>query len=163
MDKWYLVQCRPRQEARAEENLIRQGYVCYRPQHLVEKVVRGRRKAVPESLFPGYVFIQLGERDGWATLRSTRGVAALVSFGGRPAEVCPALIALLREREQAEDAAQEPVFAEGERLRVTEGPFADLEVIYVGMDGEERAVVLLNFLHREQRLRMALKDLKSAE
>ncbi len=29
---WYLVQTKPNQEARAEENLSRQGYVCFRPQ-----------------------------------------------------------------------------------------------------------------------------------
>ena len=30
---WYLLQCKPRQDERAEENLLRQGYHCYRPLH----------------------------------------------------------------------------------------------------------------------------------
>ncbi|MNG06767.1 Transcription antitermination protein RfaH [compost metagenome] len=56
---WYLVQCKPRQDERAEENLLRQGYACYRPQHSCERIVRGRRQPIVESLFPGYLFIQL--------------------------------------------------------------------------------------------------------
>ncbi len=164
MDKWYLVQCKPKQDQRAEENLQRQGYVCYRPMHQVEKLVRGRRTHVSESLFPGYVFVRLGESQSWASLRSTRGVATLVGFGGQPAVVQQALIDCLRERERAAQEAGEEVslFSAGERLRITEGPFAELQAIYVGMAGEQRAVVLLNILQREQRLRIPLRSLASA-
>jgi len=50
---WYLVHCKSRQDERAEDNLIRQGYACYRPQVCCERVVKGRRAVVSESLFPG--------------------------------------------------------------------------------------------------------------
>lgn len=162
MDKWYLVQCKPRQDERAQEHLQRQGYRCYRPLHQVEKLVRGRRVQRSESLFPGYVFVQLGECANWTTVRSTRGVATLVSFSGRPAEVGDELIGQLRQREQAEGSEGVQLFEAGARLRIKEGPFAELEAVYVGMDGNERAIVLLNILQREQRLRFPLKSLAAA-
>jgi len=55
---WYLLHCKPRQDECAEEHLLRQGYVCYRPQQTCERIVRGRRQIVVESLFPGSLFIQ---------------------------------------------------------------------------------------------------------
>ena len=159
MESWYVVQCKPRQETRAEENLLRQGYACYRPMHVVERLVRGRRVARSESLFPGYLFIQLGESPSWASVRSTRGVATLVSFSASPAQVSDELIKLLRQREQAEVSQDIRLFEVGARLRIKEGPFAELEAVYAGMDGNERAIVLLNILQREQRLRVPLKSL----
>src|SRR5690606_9962776 len=56
---WYLVHCKPRQDERAQEHLIRQGYDCYRPLLRRERLVRGRTQTVLESLFPGYLFVQL--------------------------------------------------------------------------------------------------------
>ncbi|WP_332455243.1 transcription termination/antitermination NusG family protein, partial [Pseudomonas fragi] len=35
-----------------------------------------------ESLFPGYLFIHMPPGANWAPLRSTRGVARVVAFGG---------------------------------------------------------------------------------
>lgn len=80
--RWYLIQCKPRQDSRAEENLTRQDFKCYRPTHRVERVQRGRRTTSMESLFPGYLFIQLDQlNDNWHPIRSTRGVNQLVTFG----------------------------------------------------------------------------------
>jgi transcriptional antiterminator RfaH len=40
----------------------------------------------------------------------------------------------------------------GERFRVTQGPFAEVEGIFVAHDGQERVVLLMNILNCEQRL-----------
>ncbi len=84
---WYLVQCKPRQDERAEENLLRQGYECSRPACRRERLLRGQMQHVQESLFPGYLFIHMPQGANWAPLRSTRGVARVVAFGGRPLAV----------------------------------------------------------------------------
>ncbi len=55
---WCLVLCKFLQEARGEESLLRQGYSCYRPQHNCERMERGRRQIIAESLFPSYLFIK---------------------------------------------------------------------------------------------------------
>ena len=56
---WFLVQSRPRQEERAEVNLVRQGYCVFHPRIRVERIQRGRRRLVEESLLPNYLFIRL--------------------------------------------------------------------------------------------------------
>lgn len=158
---WYLIQCKPRQDERAEEHLQRQGYTCYRPQHNRERVLRGQRQLVSESLFPGYLFIQLGPHDNWAPLRSTRGVNRLVAFGKQPLAVSDALVDQLRQR--CDGVPSEPLLEPGDKVRIGQGPFAELEAIFLAMDGNERVVLLLNLLHREQKLSLPLASVRRAE
>ncbi|MEX6502152.1 transcription/translation regulatory transformer protein RfaH [Pseudomonas zhanjiangensis] len=157
---WYLVQCKPRQDERAEDNLLRQGYACYRPQHSRERILRGRRQTIAESLFPGYLFIQLAADGNWAPLRSTRGVSRVIGFGGMPLPVDDRLIKQLRQRAAA---GIEQLFQAGDRVRITTGSFAELDAIFTAMDGEQRVVLLLNLLSRQQRISVPLASIKKID
>lgn len=151
---WYLVHCKPRQDERAEEHLIRQGYTCYRPRLRRERVVAGRRQSVVESLFPGYLFVQLQPNANWSPLRSTRGVNRLVSFGGYPLEVPVHVIDSLHQHALSDEP--QPLLQPGDPVRIVEGSLADLDAIFLSMDGDERVVLLMNLLNREQRLTLPL-------
>ena len=139
--RWYLIQTKPRQDARAEEHLLRQGFTCYRP---LQPDPSGKAKK-PESLFPGYLFIHLDrDLDNWYPIRSTRGVTRVVSFGGEPAAVRDELIEHLQQRLAAEQRAAEPAsFAPGERVQIRGDGFEDIEAIFVCSDGQQRSVILL--------------------
>ena len=154
---WYLVQCKPRQDERAEEHLRRQGYACYRPQCRRERLVRGQRAIQQESLFPGYLFIQLDNDTNWAPLRSTRGVNRLVAFGGYPLQVPETLISDLQRQVEPEP---QPLLRSGDTVRIVGGGFDELEAIFVCMDGEERVVLLMKLLNREQKLRLPLASVR---
>lgn len=147
---WYLVQCKPRQDERAEEHLTRQGYTCYRPRLTLETLSQGRKKLIQSSLFPGYLFIRLGQHDDWSPLRSTRGVSRIVRFGNHPAPVPDLLVDRLRQHEATQRPSE--LFTTGDSVRITDGAFSDIEAIFVTMDGDERVVLLLNLLQREQRV-----------
>ena len=152
---WYLIQTKPRQESRAEDNLRRQHFECYRP----IKPSAGNGKA-DEALFPGYLFIRLDRQlDNWYPIRSTRGVARVVAFGSEPTPVRDELIEQLRQR--LATAPQVQQFAPGERVQVHGGSFTELEAIFVSADGEKRSVILLNLLQREQKVRVPTRYLCS--
>lgn len=101
--------------------------------------MRGTRKPSEKSLFPGYLFIYLEEGANWAPLRSTRGVARLVSFGGLLLPVEGTLIAQLQERSIRKTA--QPLLQPGDTIRISEGPFAELDAIFLCMEGERRVVL----------------------
>nr|WP_298138179.1 transcription/translation regulatory transformer protein RfaH [uncultured Pseudomonas sp.] len=153
---WYLVHCKPRQDERAEENLLRQGYGCYRPQHSRERIVHGRRQTVVESLFPGYLFIQLASDANWAPLRSTRGVNRVVGFGSKPLPLDDGLIAHLQQRTTI---TAEPAFEVGDSVRITAGGFAELDAIFMAMEGEQRVILLLDILNRQQQISVPLESI----
>jgi transcriptional antiterminator RfaH len=152
MSRWYVIQCKPREERRALENLERQGFACYLPTVVVETLRHGLRRDVPEPLFPGYLFIDLDElSDNWHPIRSTRGVIGLVRFREYPVPVPDEIIGRIRER-FARDNPRISYLKPGERVRITQGLFAEVEGIFVAHDGHERVVLLMNILNREQRL-----------
>ena len=154
---WYLIQTKPRQEARAEEHLLRQQYDCFRPLRAAPALARSRRVA-EEDLFPGYLFIRLDCNDNWYPIRSTRGVCRIVAFGGMPCPVPDSLIAGIRQRVQA-SSANAVRFTEGEAVRVRTGD-SDVQAIFLCEDGDERAVILLNMLQREQRISLPRSSLQ---
>lgn len=155
MKQWYAVHCRPRQEARAEEHLNRQGFEVFHPRLRVLRQRRAGLQPVIESLFPRYLFILLDDvADNWAPIRSTRGVAGLVRSGHQPLSVPDAVIDEIKRRTSPEtgyvDLTTATDFRAGEKLRITEGPFKGYEAVFQSRRGEERVMVLLQIMHQAQ-------------
>ena len=158
--RWYLIQTKPRQEARAQEHLQRQQFECYRPLKADASKRRGTRSYAEEELFPGYLFIRMDQvHDNWYPIRSTRGVARIVTFGGQPVPVQDELIEQIRQRLAAPTPTQRAVFTQGELVRITAGGFGDVEAIFLAADGTERAVILLNLLQRQQKVVLPMSSL----
>ena len=149
--RWYLVYCKPRQEAVARVNLERQSYVTYLPLMREMRRRSGKRVEVVSPMFPRYLFIQLNtETDNWGPIRSTIGVVSMVRFGQSPVSIPNALIDLLRKREDAQGMHRSPTeqYRRGTRVRIVDGGFAGYEGIFVARSGRERVTVLLQVLGR---------------
>lgn len=150
---WYAVHTHPRKEIVALENLQRQGFESYLPVLQVQKVRRGKAQMVQEPMFSRYLFVRLDSSArgrSWSPIRSTLGVRALVQFGGKPAKVAPELIDWLRQREL--DFDPQHLFAPGDTVSINSGPFKGLEALYQGVDGEHRALILLEILSKPVRM-----------
>jgi transcriptional antiterminator RfaH len=148
---WYLIYTKPRQEKSALQNLEQQGYRCYLPLLPKEKLRQGAVALTDEPLFPRYLFINLAQdfmSKSWAPIRSTKGVSRLVRFGAEPARVDDALIGLLRSHEARVLDAPERLFNSGERVLLTQGPFAGIEGIYQMADGDRRVMVLIELMSK---------------
>lgn len=162
---WYLIHTKPRQERCALENLERQGFQCYLPTLPSERVRQGELTVSNEPLFPRYLFIRLGQEGSapsWSPIRSTKGVSRLVSFGLEPAKVADSLVEVLRAQEASVQTQPERLFKPGERVRLTQAPFAGIEGIYQMTDGERRAMVLIELLSRQVRVQVAPANLRKA-
>ena len=160
---WYLVQTKPRQEQCALQNLQRQGYECYLPTLRAEKIRQGAVAVVAEPLFPRYLFIRLSQENSapsWAPIRSTKGVTRLVSFGVEPAKVADSLVQAVRAQEANAQSQPAPLFQPGDRVRLTEAPFAGIEGIYQMAEGERRVMVLIELMSRPVRVPVAPASLR---
>jgi transcription elongation factor/antiterminator RfaH len=156
---WYLVHTKGRQEDTAITNLQRQNFRCYMPMLYVQKVRRGKPLIVAEPMFPSYVFVQLDTSENmkgqsWSPIRSTLGVRDLVKFGGHPAKVDADLITALHEREQLQQSNPQALFAAGDKVVITDGPFAGIEAIYQTGDAEQRSMILLSMLNKPVAMRI---------
>jgi transcriptional antiterminator RfaH len=159
---WYLVQCKPREAFRAREHLSNQGFECFLPTHSVKRTQRQKTRWVTEPLFPHYLFIRLSDASNWGVIRSTRGVAKVVSFNGQPCPVTDALIAALQHHcalRNGEEPA--PLFKAGEKVIITQGCFKELEAVVQATKGEERVVLLLTLLNRQQQIEVPINTIAS--
>ena len=160
---WFVVHTKPRQEQTALENLRRQGYACYLP---TIKVQKPRGKTLTESeepMFPRYLFIAIDpdfKGKGGASIRSTKGVHKLVSFGSEPSQIQFDLLNAIFEFEQAQHQQPEPAFKAGDRVTPVDGPLAGLESIYQAQTGEQRSMILLEFLNRPMKVQIATAQLR---
>lgn len=164
MSRWYAVHCKPQQDARAEEHLRNQHYEVFRPRARLRRRSGSGFRQVIESLFPRYLFVRLDSAVDWAPIRSTRGVAGLVRWGGYTPPVPDPVIEDLRGRvddQHCIDLAGAD-YRPRERLRITEGLFAGYEALFHSRSGEERVVVLLEIMQRAQRLVLPERVLERA-
>jgi len=151
--RWYPVHTKARQEAVAEENLCRQGYVVHLPRLRAPKRRRGRWREVIEPLFPGYLFVEMDlALDDPAPIRSTRGATGLVRFGGYARPMPPGVVeGLIAAARCADDGTvcREQLLAAGDRVEIVDGPLAGLTAVFLAPTGEDRARLLLELLGRE--------------
>jgi transcriptional antiterminator RfaH len=157
---WYAVQTKPRQEATAELNLERQGYNTYLPKILLRKRRRDKWNKVVEPLFPRYLFIQVDTKhQSLAPVRSTVGVAALVRFGRLLRPVPNNVIDYIKRAENPEThqhRADACPHQPGDEVCILEGPFTGLTGIFQAQTGEERAMVLLELLGRQNTVQVQM-------
>jgi len=155
---WYAIQHKPAQGDRALENLQNQGARCFYPKVTVERIRTGKRTTRLEPLFPGYLFINIDPSDPlWGKLRSTRGVLRVVGFGGKPVPVPDEVIEYIYDGLTAVE--QQGGLKKGEKVQINEGPFRGVEGIFQAYDGEERAIVLISFMQKQQVVKVRLGDL----
>jgi transcriptional antiterminator RfaH len=151
--RWYVIQCKRREEFRALDHLERQGFCCYLPTLTVKTRRNGRKTDAREPLFPSYLFVKLDDfRDDWHTIRSTRGVMQIVRFGGHPLPVQDGIVEMISQR-LAGNRLHLPYLRPGEPVVITKGCFANLEAIFVANDGADRVMLLMDILSREQTVR----------
>lgn len=146
---------------------MRQGYECYLPTLQFERIQNDKLTVVAEAMFPRYLFINLDDSESgksWSPIRSTKGVSRLVTFGTEPAKIDHDIIEKLRALSAATIDERQSLFARGERVLLTEGPFDGIEGVYQAItqmkDGESRALVLIELLHKPAMLTARLGQIK---
>lgn len=149
---WYAAHTKPFKEllvaALLEERLTLQVFL---PEALQQ--YRGRMEMRP--FFPRYLFVEADlSQIEISAINALPGIIHLVSFGGIPQPVPPAVVEGIRERLAAINAAgglPTHGFNPGDRVRLTDGPLAGLEAVFQGpMKPSQRVKILLEFLGRLQ-------------
>jgi transcriptional antiterminator RfaH len=154
--RWYVVQTQVNGEAKAQENLRRQGYQIYLPRYLKRRRHARKVDLVAKPLFPRYMFVAIDTAaQRWRSVQSTIGVSRLVTIGDEPAVVPERVIGALKAREDAKGFVKMdvgPAFAPGDKVRVLSGAFMDNSGLFNGMADHDRVSILLEMLGRKVRV-----------
>ncbi len=138
---------------------MRQRFQVYLPRIGTRQRRRGQWVDAVEVFFPRYLFIHVDPlRHGTATIRSTRGAVGLVRFGTNPAVVSDEVIDALMQREDRASGLHSLECTEyyaGERIKLVDGPLAEMEGIFIQQDGEKRVIVMLELLGKANKIRVS--------
>jgi transcription antitermination factor NusG len=144
--QWHVVRVRANAERQVTRSLSCKDIEVFLP---VQKRAAGRKRSVAETpLFPGYVFASF---DGRFTLPvvACPGVVHILCRGNVPEVVDPSeIFALQMVAREARSLLPHPTLEWGERVRIRQGPLADVEGIVLRDEGGPRLVVSISLLQR---------------
>jgi transcriptional antiterminator RfaH len=154
--RWYVVQTHINSEAKAANNLARQGFGVYFPRYLKRRSHARKVDVVARPLFPRYLFVAIDlATQRWRSIQSTIGVSHLVSWRDRPASVHDDVVGALKQREDESGfirLERRARFSPGDTVRILEGAFTDSLALVEGINDRERVAILLDFLGRKVRV-----------
>lgn len=89
-----------------------------------EEVKDGQKKVVSRKVFPGYLLIEMEVNDhSWYVVRNTPGVTGFVGTTTKPIPLSDAEVARILNKDKKVPVRVDA--KEGDKIRITEGPFAD--------------------------------------
>jgi len=153
MAGWWCCQTESQREHLVRLLLMRNGFETYAP--------RIKHHGRIAWLFPTYLFI--AARQQFYSVLWTPGVVRLLMSGDRPAQLGAEVIAEIHKRETRDGFVKLPAgrqgLKKGQDVRITKGSFCGHIGLFDGMNGHDRARVLLELLGRKVSVEMAQNDL----
>ena len=157
---WFAVHCYSGQENKVKTNLEQRIETMGMAGKILKIIVPtedeievrdGKRKTVKRQVFPGYVLVQMHmSEESWFVVRNTPGVTRFVGMGNRPQPLSQQEVNVLLGRMTAEAPKIKVNFRAGQKVRITDGPFADFIGVVDKIDTERAKVVaLVSFFGRE--------------
>lgn len=143
---WYAASTRPNHEKRAAEQLNRREIEHLLPLFNSVRQWKDRKVLLAMPLFPGYVFVRIPLRERSRVLE-VPGVAGLVGFGTRPAQLADEEIRSIQSCMNRESGVEpHPYLCVGRRARVKSGPLQGVEGIIVRLKNRTRLVLSLQLI-----------------
>ncbi len=131
---WHVLWTRSHCEQLVQEQLTAQGLDLFFPKMEAWLRVSGGRQMRAVPMFPGYLFLRHAmDRSSYIEVRKARGLVAVLGEGWDRLATVPdvEIEPIRRVVETHAPALPYPYLREGERVRITRGPLADLEGVLV--------------------------------
>ncbi|OHU90693.1 MULTISPECIES: transcription/translation regulatory transformer protein RfaH [Pseudoalteromonas] len=144
MERWYLLYCKPKQEARAQANLSNQGIECCYPKYTKRKTANS--PLIEQPLFPRYLFVKLDPYSvHFSAVKYTRGISDFVRYGTKLQVVPDGLVEQFKQHNTPELDCE---ITQGDTVQISEGCYKDLLAIYHQPEGDIRSVLLIKLLNQ---------------
>ncbi len=111
----------------------------------------GKKTVVPKKVFPGYLLVRMRLNDeSWGVVRHTPGVTGFVGSGAKPVPLSRREVERILQVKPDKKVKPKLEWEAGENVRVTSGPFADLDgtIAEINVD-QSKLKVLVNIFGRE--------------
>jgi transcriptional antiterminator RfaH len=147
-ERWYVARTLPQRELHAARQLTNQGFRSFVPRYWKNRRHARKVETVSAPLFPRYLFVVIDHtRDRWRCINGTLGVDRLLMYGGEPQPVPHGVVEnLIATADLDGNIRFDFALNEGQMVKVTAGPFAELVGQLERLDDNGRVRVLLEIL-----------------
>jgi transcriptional antiterminator NusG len=157
---WYVIHCYSGYENKVSHNLEQRIETMDMQDKIFDVVVpteeeievkEGKRRTVERRVFPGYILVQMiMDEDSWYVVRNTPGVTGFVGMGNDPTPLRPEEVSSIMKRMEADAPRVKVTYKAGQKVRITDGPFADFMGTVQEIDMDKAKVrVFVSFFGRE--------------
>lgn len=161
--RWYVVQSKPKQECRVEQNFRSWGVPILAPKlrelQISRRSPRPHYRIVP--LFPNYLFAQFNAEQLLAKVRLTRGVQRVVGFGEGATAVEDSVIDLIAGRIGDDGYVRQTETVPGDLVEVVNGPLRSFVGVFQrDLAPRDRVVILLIAMGGTTQVQLAKADIR---
>lgn len=157
---WYIIHTYSGHETRVAVNMIQRIKTMKLEEKVFELLIptqnkiqikRGKKKAIKEKIFPGYMLVKMTlDDDSWLAVRTTPGVTSFVGIGAKPTPLPPEEVKSIQKFMSQEAPKYKSSFSVGEAVKIIEGPFADfLGTVDTIDEAKGKVHVLVSIFGRE--------------
>jgi transcription termination/antitermination protein NusG len=142
---WYALWTHSHCEQLVHDQLVAKGFEMFLPTIDVWSLRAGVRRRIPMPMFPGYLFLRhTMDKTGYIEVRKARGLAGVLGerwdrLATVPQDEIEAIRVVLRARAAVLPHAY---LRDGQRVRITRGPLANVEGILVRQKPRHGLLVL---------------------
>lgn len=157
---WYVVHSYSGMENKVKKNLehriesMHVGHKIFQvivPTEEQIELKEGQRRVVERRVFPGYILVQMVlDDESWYVVRNTPGVTGFVGIGNQPTPLSTDEVDRIMRRIESAEPRVQVDFKVGERVRVTEGAFAEFQGVVDAIDLDRgKARIMISIFGRE--------------
>jgi transcription antitermination factor NusG len=158
--RWYAVSTAPCREKRVLDHLAIRQIESFLPLYRsFRKWKNGCRVQLESPLFPGYVFVRMPSTERVRVLE-VPSVVSIVCRGRVPEPLDDHAIVALRDGIPLRNVTPHPYLAMGEKVVISNGPFAGLAGIVLRTKGSLRVVLTLELLMQSMAVEVNVQDIE---
>lgn len=158
--KWYIVHTYSGHENKVAKTLMQRVQAMGFENNIFDALVPtrdtirvrgGKKEAIKEKIFPGYILVNMELSDeAWVLVRTTPGVTSFVGAQNKPTPIrddeVQAIVAFVGQK----DPVYKAQFSTGEAVKITDGPFSDFLGTVESIDEAKGKIkVLVSIFGRE--------------
>ena len=126
------------------------------------KIKGGKRETYEEKVYPGYVLVEMVvSDDSWYIVRNTPNVTGFIGAGVIPTPLSQDEVDMLMKRMGVEEPKYKLDIAAGDSVKITDGPFKDMDGRVAEVDeARGRVKVLVSMFGRETPVELDFLQIK---
>jgi transcription antitermination factor NusG len=157
---WYAIYTAPRHEKRVHEHLSYRNVESFLPLYrTVHRWKNGCKPVVELPLFPGYLFVKIGQPERVRVL-DVPGVLSFVGPKIAPAKLSDFEIETLRAGLHLQKVEPYPELAVGQNVRIKAGPLTGLVGVLLRLSNSFRVVLTLDLIKQSVAVELEADDVE---